>query len=120
MSTREWVVLYIMHKDGVIPITGGVRPWGPGTESDCGPATWGGALSLGDPAPGPGTGGGADRTAGCPRRAGSLPGWGPISLEKWGKEHQGLRPLDPGGFYWPLAVARSFFRSQKLVPSVEP
>ena len=56
----------------------------------------------------------------CPRRTGALPGRGSISLEKWTKEHQGLRPLDPGAFYGPLAAARSFLGSRKRAPSVEP
>ena len=69
---------------------------------------------------GAGTSHGAHCAVVCPRRAGSLPGWGSISLEKWTKEHQGLRPLDPGAFYGPLAAARSFLGSRKLAPPVEP
>ena len=45
----------------------------------------------------------------CPRRAGSLPGWGSISLEKWTKEHQGLRPLDPWGFLWAAGCSSLIF-----------
>ncbi len=52
---------------------------------------------------GPGTGHGAHCAVVCPRRAGSLPGWGPISFEEMGERRPGERvsfPLDPQSLVW--------------------
>ncbi len=123
--------------DGGLPCWWVIRPCGPGTDRRARCTV--GALSLGDPAlragdrrwrtlprggralwlSGPALWAGDRRWSSLLRWA-PCPGGGSISLKKWRKEHQGLRPLDPGDFYGPLAVARSFFRSWKFVPSVEP
>ena len=115
MSTREWVVLYIMHKDGVMPITGGPA-LGAGDGKWLQPCHVGGVLfGVGV---GPRAGPGCRRPlrrGGCAARRG-----GPLSFKKEGKEDQGERvsfPLDaqslgimtlwvggPNGIDWPAAL----------------
>ena len=52
---------------------------------------------------------------GAAPRCPAYPAGVPISPEKWGERGPGASPLDPQ-FYGPLAAARSFWRSCRIVP----